>query len=209
MGSGMGGGVNESMVGGMGNGMGTGMSSNYGYGNREDMGSMYDSYNGGGNYGTGMGGSMGDGLMGNGMGGRGIMDNYGSSSPYGASRTSNAMRGSASGTSGMMGGGGSTGSYGSSMASGAGMGGGKLGGLGSSSMSGRDASAYFTNSGSSGTSGLLPSPSKYMTPAGQKRSHSQLLPQPEPSPDQIDYIGQHSQGIGGHYMDSYKRSRLF
>lgn len=38
-----------------------------------------------------------------------------------------------------------------------------------------------------------------MTPIGQKR---RLLPSPEPSPEG-NYIGQHSQGIGGHYADSY------
>ncbi|KAL3880420.1 hypothetical protein ACJMK2_032658 [Sinanodonta woodiana] len=47
------------------------------------------------------------------------------------------------------------------------------------------------------------------TPSGQKRSYSQLLPPPEPSPEG-DYVGQHSQGIGGHYADSItaKRQRL-
>lgn len=48
------------------------------------------------------------------------------------------------------------------------------------------------------------------TPVGQKRSYSHLLPAPEPSPE-TEYIGQHSQGIGGHYADSYssnKRQRL-
>lgn len=40
------------------------------------------------------------------------------------------------------------------------------------------------------------------TPAGQKRSFSHLLPAPEQSPED-NYIGQHSQGIGGHYADSY------
>lgn len=46
------------------------------------------------------------------------------------------------------------------------------------------------------------------TPLGQKRPYSQLLPDPEPSPE-YDYIGQHSQGIGGHYAESYrKRMRL-
>ncbi|GFS11357.1 ribonucleoprotein PTB-binding 2 [Elysia marginata] len=207
IGGGMGGSMGSGMGGGMGNGMGGVMGSNYGYGSRDDMGNGYDSYSGGGSYSTGMG----DGLLGNGMGGRGIsgsmMDNFSSSSSYGTGRAGGPMRGSASGPSSLMGGGGRTGSFGSSMSSGAGMTG-KMGGLGSS-MAARDPSAYFTSSGSSGSSGLLPSPSKYMTPAGQKRSHSQLLPQPEPSPDQIDYIGQHSQGIGGHYMDSYKRSRLF
>ena len=42
--------------------------------------------------------------------------------------------------------------------------------------------------------------------AGQKRK---LLPSPEKSPEG-NYIGQHSQGIGGHYADSYfKKKRMF
>ncbi|CAC5399544.1 unnamed protein product [Mytilus coruscus] len=46
------------------------------------------------------------------------------------------------------------------------------------------------------------------TPVGQKRSYSHLLPPPEASPEG-DFIGQHSQGIGGHYAESYrKRPRL-
>ncbi|XP_074643205.1 uncharacterized protein LOC141900290 isoform X2 [Tubulanus polymorphus] len=45
------------------------------------------------------------------------------------------------------------------------------------------------------------------TPQGLKRDSSHFLPNPEPSPDG-DYIGQHSQGIGGHYADSYKRKRI-
>ncbi|XP_033736849.1 uncharacterized protein LOC117325042 [Pecten maximus] len=55
-----------------------------------------------------------------------------------------------------------------------------------------------------GAAGLL------KTPIGQKRTYSHLLPPPEPSPE-TEYIGQHSQGIGGHYADSYssnKRQRL-
>ncbi|OWF43555.1 uncharacterized protein LOC110459570 [Mizuhopecten yessoensis] len=55
-----------------------------------------------------------------------------------------------------------------------------------------------------GSAGLL------KTPIGQKRSYSHLLPPPEPSPES-EYVGQHSQGIGGHYADSYpsnKRQRL-
>ena len=43
------------------------------------------------------------------------------------------------------------------------------------------------------------------TPTGQKRSYSHLLPAPEPSPEG-GYVGQHSQGIGGHYADSYRAS---
>ncbi|KAK3090090.1 hypothetical protein FSP39_009128 [Pinctada imbricata] len=48
--------------------------------------------------------------------------------------------------------------------------------------------------------------SNQMTPAGQKRSYSQLLPPPEPSPEG-DYVGQHSQGIGGHYAETYTNKR--
>lgn len=46
---------------------------------------------------------------------------------------------------------------------------------------------------------MSPQPNHMMTPVGQKR---RLLPSPEPSPEG-NYIGQHSQGIGGHYADSY------
>lgn len=46
---------------------------------------------------------------------------------------------------------------------------------------------------------VSPQPNPMMTPIGQKR---RLLPSPEPSPEG-NYIGQHSQGIGGHYADSY------
>ncbi|XP_072255719.1 ribonucleoprotein PTB-binding 1 [Pyxicephalus adspersus] len=48
------------------------------------------------------------------------------------------------------------------------------------------------------------------TPIGaQKRGFSHLIPSPEPSPEG-GYIGQHSQGLGGHYADSYmKRKRIF
>ena len=35
-----------------------------------------------------------------------------------------------------------------------------------------------------------------------------LLPEPEASPETPRYIGQHSQGIGGHYADSYVPSSL-
>ncbi|XP_046578575.1 ribonucleoprotein PTB-binding 1-like isoform X1 [Haliotis rubra] len=76
-----------------------------------------------------------------------------------------------------------------------------------------------------GSGGLLPTPagtsSAYTpsppvhhikvpsTPIGQKRSYSSLLPKPEPSPEGEYIIGQHSQGIGGHYADSYrKRQKL-
>ncbi|XP_077069576.1 ribonucleoprotein PTB-binding 1 isoform X1 [Siphateles boraxobius] len=44
---------------------------------------------------------------------------------------------------------------------------------------------------------------------GQKRLYSRLIPSPEPSPEG-GYVGQHSQGLGGHYADSYlKRKRIF
>nr|XP_015204734.1 PREDICTED: ribonucleoprotein PTB-binding 1 isoform X2 [Lepisosteus oculatus] len=44
---------------------------------------------------------------------------------------------------------------------------------------------------------------------GQKRVFSRLIPSPEPSPEG-SYVGQHSQGLGGHYADSYlKRKRIF
>ncbi|KAF4525137.1 hypothetical protein B566_EDAN005079 [Ephemera danica] len=41
-----------------------------------------------------------------------------------------------------------------------------------------------------------------VTPVGQKRKYNHILPSPEPSPEG-NYIGQHSQGLGGHYADSY------
>lgn len=60
--------------------------------------------------------------------------------------------------------------------------------------------------------GVLPAPPSHSshakTPA-QKRASSHLLPSPEPSPEGC-YVGQHSQGLGGHYADSYlKRKRIF
>ncbi|XP_073446713.1 ribonucleoprotein PTB-binding 1 [Dendrobates tinctorius] len=56
----------------------------------------------------------------------------------------------------------------------------------------------------------LPSVSSCKTPIGaQKRGFSHLIPSPEPSPEG-GYVGQHSQGLGGHYADSYmKRKRMF
>ncbi|NWV72241.1 RAVR1 protein, partial [Malurus elegans] len=50
----------------------------------------------------------------------------------------------------------------------------------------------------------------FVTPLGtHKRGFSQLLPSPERSPEG-SYVGQHSQGLGGHYADSYlKRKRIF
>ncbi|NWQ71334.1 RAVR1 protein, partial [Neopipo cinnamomea] len=52
--------------------------------------------------------------------------------------------------------------------------------------------------------------SLFQTPlGGHKRAFSHLLPSPEPSPEGC-YVGQHSQGLGGHYADSYlKRKRIF
>ncbi|NXA43298.1 RAVR1 protein, partial [Eudromia elegans] len=45
--------------------------------------------------------------------------------------------------------------------------------------------------------------------APHKRALSRLPPSPEPSPEG-GYVGQHSQGLGGHYADSYlKRKRIF
>lgn len=67
---------------------------------------------------------------------------------------------------------------------------------------------------SEGLLGLGPGPNGHShllkTPlGGQKRSFSHLLPSPEPSPEG-SYVGQHSQGLGGHYADSYlKRKRIF
>ncbi|KAM9393924.1 ribonucleoprotein PTB-binding 1 [Pholidichthys leucotaenia] len=57
---------------------------------------------------------------------------------------------------------------------------------------------------SSGTENVM------KTPIGsQKRGFSRLIPSPEPSPEGA-YVGQHSQGLGGHYADSYlKRKRIF
>ncbi|CAL4073764.1 unnamed protein product, partial [Meganyctiphanes norvegica] len=48
----------------------------------------------------------------------------------------------------------------------------------------------------------------YSTPPGQKRKLSHILPSPEPSPPN-GYVGQHSQGIGGHYQDSYLINKKF
>ncbi|XP_068854085.1 ribonucleoprotein PTB-binding 1 isoform X2 [Aphelocoma coerulescens] len=57
---------------------------------------------------------------------------------------------------------------------------------------------------------LAPPNSHSKTPLGaHKRGFSHLLPSPEPSPEGC-YVGQHSQGLGGHYADSYlKRKRIF
>ncbi|XP_027488128.1 ribonucleoprotein PTB-binding 1-like, partial [Corapipo altera] len=52
-------------------------------------------------------------------------------------------------------------------------------------------------------------PHPKVAPGGHKRPFSHLLPSPEPSPEGC-YVGQHSQGLGGHYADSHlKRKRIF
>ncbi|XP_050164778.1 ribonucleoprotein PTB-binding 1 [Myiozetetes cayanensis] len=54
-----------------------------------------------------------------------------------------------------------------------------------------------------------PTPHSKTPLGGHKRAFSHLLPSPEPSPEGC-YVGQHSQGLGGHYADSYlKRKRIF
>lgn len=47
----------------------------------------------------------------------------------------------------------------------------------------------------------------FITPVGQKRKSNHILPSPEPSPEN-GYVGQHSQGLGGHYADSYLVKKL-
>uniref|UniRef100_A0A8C7TWZ0 Ribonucleoprotein PTB-binding 1 n=1 Tax=Oncorhynchus mykiss TaxID=8022 RepID=A0A8C7TWZ0_ONCMY len=55
-------------------------------------------------------------------------------------------------------------------------------------------------------SNMYPSGLGMKTPVG---GHKRLIPSPEPSPEG-GYVGQHSQGLGGHYADSYlKRKRIF
>ncbi|KAK6634493.1 hypothetical protein RUM43_011894 [Polyplax serrata] len=57
------------------------------------------------------------------------------------------------------------------------------------------------------TSNLYGSPlPANVTPVGQKRKYTRFLPSPEPSPEG-SYIGQHSQGIGGHYVDSWPKRK--
>ncbi|KAM8793875.1 ribonucleoprotein PTB-binding 1 [Eudromia elegans] len=57
--------------------------------------------------------------------------------------------------------------------------------------------------------GSIPTPSSKTPGAPHKRALSRLPPSPEPSPEG-GYVGQHSQGLGGHYADSYlKRKRIF
>ncbi|XP_057672950.1 ribonucleoprotein PTB-binding 1 [Corythoichthys intestinalis] len=60
------------------------------------------------------------------------------------------------------------------------------------------------------TSSYPPDLVNMKTPIGShKRVFSRLIPSPEPSPEG-GYVGQHSQGLGGHYADSYlKRKRIF
>uniref|UniRef100_A0A3B4G7C9 Ribonucleoprotein PTB-binding 1 n=1 Tax=Pundamilia nyererei TaxID=303518 RepID=A0A3B4G7C9_9CICH len=80
-------------------------------------------------------------------------------------------------------------------------------------------SSYFSSGSESSCNGSLPTPklnrvsksfALIFTPIGsQKRTFSRLIPSPEPSPEG-GYVGQHSQGLGGHYADSYlKRKRIF
>ncbi|BFY99934.1 hypothetical protein BsWGS_02973 [Bradybaena similaris] len=187
LGSGGSGSMNSGLMGSGGGNMNSGLMGSGG-------GSMKNDYMGGntGNMSGGMGSNYNNGMM-------GMSDNYNTSMGMGVSGRS----GMGSGGAGLLGSGGGSSSYGGSMSSAGGMGSGSLG---------RDSAVYYTGvSGDNAASGagLLPSPSKFMTPAGQKRSHSELLPKPEASPENSGYIGQHSQGIGGHYLDSYKRSRLF
>ncbi|XP_046405940.1 ribonucleoprotein PTB-binding 1-like [Ischnura elegans] len=47
-----------------------------------------------------------------------------------------------------------------------------------------------------------PPPGALVSPAGQKRKYEHILPSPEASPEG-SFVGQHSQGLGGHYADSY------
>uniref|UniRef100_A0A6A7FUY5 Ribonucleoprotein PTB-binding 2-like n=2 Tax=Hirondellea gigas TaxID=1518452 RepID=A0A6A7FUY5_9CRUS len=54
---------------------------------------------------------------------------------------------------------------------------------------------YFSSASGVATSGTM----VYNTPTKRK---SRMLPSPEPSPEG-GYIGQHSQGLGGHYQSSY------
>uniref|UniRef100_A0A2C9LKC6 RRM domain-containing protein n=1 Tax=Biomphalaria glabrata TaxID=6526 RepID=A0A2C9LKC6_BIOGL len=192
-------------VGATGNLSGTGSSGNgfYGTGNSY-MGSGYMGSGGSVNsYGNNVGSGLGSGMMGSGMGtgmmGSGMgtgMINTGMGDNMGSYNTnmgmSSSVKSSASSTS--------------------------LFGSGSnmpnrtSAMSGRDVTnaSFYTGASTGHSMGLLPSPSKNpLTPIGQKRSYSQLLPKPEKSPEGLDYIGQHSQGLGGHYFDSLKKSKLF
>ena len=68
-----------------------------------------------------------------------------------------------------------------------------------SAAAGPPSSPVFSMSGTLGGSPV--------TPQGQKRKYHHLLPSPEPSPE-TDFIGQHSQGLGGHYAETYlKRKR--
>ena len=67
------------------------------------------------------------------------------------------------------------------------------------------------NSLASGISNLanMPGPattSVYNTPTKRKNMNGRMLPSPEPSPEG-GYVGQHSQGIGGHYQSSYMRKK--
>uniref|UniRef100_A0A4W3K5S4 Ribonucleoprotein, PTB binding 1 n=2 Tax=Callorhinchus milii TaxID=7868 RepID=A0A4W3K5S4_CALMI len=80
---------------------------------------------------------------------------------------------------------------------------------GSSRAGLRQGQSSKANSGA-GLLGAAPAGCMLKTPLiGHKRGASHLIPSPEPSPEE-GYIGQHSQGLGGHYADSYlKRKRIF
>ncbi|XP_038640562.1 ribonucleoprotein PTB-binding 1 isoform X2 [Scyliorhinus canicula] len=74
------------------------------------------------------------------------------------------------------------------------------------SMYSSSPTSYFT---SGVRAGLRQGYSSKAPLVGHKRGASHLIPSPEPSPEG-GYIGQHSQGLGGHYADSYlKRKRIF
>ncbi|XP_077940137.1 ribonucleoprotein PTB-binding 1 isoform X3 [Gasterosteus aculeatus] len=71
-------------------------------------------------------------------------------------------------------------------------------------------SSYFGSGPEASCDGGLANTHLNRTPIGShKRLFNRLIPSPEPSPEG-GYVGQHSQGLGGHYADSYlKRKRIF
>uniref|UniRef100_G3PKX0 Ribonucleoprotein PTB-binding 1 n=1 Tax=Gasterosteus aculeatus aculeatus TaxID=481459 RepID=G3PKX0_GASAC len=71
-------------------------------------------------------------------------------------------------------------------------------------------SSYFGSGPEASCDGGLATTHLNRTPIGShKRLFNRLIPSPEPSPEG-GYVGQHSQGLGGHYADSYlKRKRIF
>lgn len=71
----------------------------------------------------------------------------------------------------------------------------------------RSTSPYVSYSPSNwGSNSYISPPTSNVTPVGQKRKYTRFLPSPEPSPEG-NYIGQHSQGIGGHYLDSWPKRK--